>query len=81
MRKFVAKYYPIIKGKETEYTTTVIAKDAASAEVIVRNALAEQLQTMANIAVSTNAVVVDYNLADLPKDIEYAKNKMRVVIQ
>lgn len=80
MKQYIVKYYPLVDGKETEYTTTVEAEDKAAAESAIRRALAEQLERMNEMVCSLNMDVIGYNMADLPGDIEYAKHKMRVVI-
>ena len=80
MRKYKAKYYPIVNGKETEYVTTVMAEDRRSAESAVRESLIKQLVKINNIAKMFNAKVVGCNMADMPNNIDFAKNKMKVII-
>lgn len=80
MRKYTAKYYPLINGKETEYVTTVEAKDKSSAESVIRRAFIEQLERTAQMIKMFNMIVVDHDPADIPTNIEYAKTSMRVEI-
>lgn len=80
MKTYTAKYYPLINGKETEYITTVEAKDKRSAELAIRRAFIEQLERTAQMIKAFNMVVVGHDPADIQVNIEYAKTNMRVEI-
>ena len=80
MKQYIAKYYPLVDGIEKEYVTTVTAEDKAVAEILIREALVEQLERIRDAANAINAKFIGYDAATFPKDIEYARSKMRVVI-
>ena len=80
MKTYTAKYYPLINGKETEYVTTVEAKDKKSAESAIRRAFIEQLERAAQMIRMFNMTVIDRDPAEIPANIEYAKTGMRVEI-
>ncbi len=79
MKQYIAKYYPLVDGKETEYTTTVEAKDKISAEALIREAFAEQIKRILYMTHQLNMQIIGCDISDLTKAVEYAK-KMRVVI-
>ena len=79
--KYVAKYYPLVDGKEKEYTTTVVADDKKTAEQDIRDAFVEQMDRLEYMIKEHNAIVVGYNLEKISRYREYAKSKMRVVIE
>lgn len=79
-KTYTAKYYPLVNGVETEYTTTVTAKDKIAAEAAIRRTLIGQLEKMKYIIQTFDTCVIGYDMDDLPRDIEYARSKMRVVI-
>lgn len=76
---YIAKYYPLIDGKETEYVTTVEAEDKSSAEAAVRKAFIERFEQMAFLIKNFDVTFVGQDPANIPVNIEYAK-KMRIVI-
>ncbi len=80
MKQYLAKYYPVIGGKEVEYKTSVMAQNITSAESALRKSFIEQLKRVVNFAHLFNAKLTDCNIEDLEKNIEYAKEKMRVEI-
>ena len=80
MKTYTAKYYPLINGKETEYITTVEAKDKRSAESAICRAFIKQLERTAQMIKMFNMTVVGQDPADIPANIEYAKSGMRVEI-
>ena len=80
MKTYTAKYYPLIDGKETEYTTTVTAKDKKSAESAIRRAFIEQLERTARMIKMFDMIALGFSPADIPENIEYAKTNMRIEI-
>ena len=80
VKTYTAKYYPLIDGRETEYVTTVEAKNKKSAESAIRRAFIEQLERMTQMVKMFNMTVVELNPADIQANIEYAKTSMRVEI-
>ena len=79
MNKYIAKYFPLIDGRETEYTTTVEAGDKESAEQAIRRAYIEQIRRVIELTKSPNVVILS-STEELQRHIEYAKKDMRVEI-
>lgn len=80
MKIYTAKYYPVVDGKEKEYTTIVEADDKVSAETMIRNAFVEQLNKYNDMIKQFNMTVVGSDVNDIAKNIEYAKSDMRIEI-
>lgn len=80
MKIYTAKYYPVVDGKEKEYTTIVEADDKVSAETMIRNAFVEQLNKYNKMIKQFNMKVVGSDVNDIAKNIEYAKSDMRIEI-
>ncbi len=80
MNHYTAKYYPLVNGKETEYTTTVEAKNKKDAELAVRRAFIERFESLNYMVTRLGLEVVGYDIGDISKDIEYAKKNMRILI-
>ena len=78
MNNYTAKYYPIVNGKEGEYTTTVEATNKKSAEAMIRKAYIEQLERFKKLG--SRMQVVGLDSIELAGHIAYAKDKMRIVI-
>ena len=80
MKIYTAKYYPVVDGKEKEYTTIVEADDKVSAEELIRQAYIEQLYKYKKLIKDFGMFVVGGNVEDIYKNIEYAKSDMRIEI-
>lgn len=86
MKKYIAKYYPIIDGREVEYRTTVEADNKTSAEALVRGAYIEMLEKYIYMINTFSLNIININgdnsndINSLKENIAYAKRNMRIEI-
>ena len=81
MKWYTAKYYPLVNGSEKEYKTTVEADNKVEAEFLVRKAFIDRQEwVLQTIKSGMAACIGGMSAESVKKDIEYAKNGMRIEI-
>lgn len=81
MNEYVAKYYPLVGGVPTEYITTVFADNKRKAAKAVRRTFIGQMKSVKKFLSNFDTPDVASELNNVNENLEYAKTKMRIVIE